>query len=1464
MHFRLFVCSTFADLTAERDALQSRVFPRLRELCASHGAHFQPVDLRWGVSQEAQLDQRTTEICLQEVRRCKESTPRPNFLVVLGERYGWRPVPRRLPATEPLDPTIANWYQLDENAVPPEYLLRPHPGGDDLRAALGQRYAASITEQEIAAGVTQADAADVHCFFRTIEGDVDDRFRETGAAAADLARVKQNLRSTATVHEYVTRWTGGRPSEDYLDALCADVYTALAGMITTELALLGDQGVLAAERAAHDRFAARRRRDFVGRTAELRTVMDHVSGSSDTPLAVVGRSGVGKTAFMSMVVAELARVCPDHTRIVRFAGATGRASNPATVLSDLLTELSQQPDTRVRQFHELVDVLRIVLAREPGRRVVVVVDALDQLESPGRPLDLGWLPERLPSGIAVVVSAMDGSAAAETLRRRLPTVLELEPMPADDGAELLDAWLARAGRTLRPHQRGEVLRAFAVHGLPLHLRLATDEAVRWTSFTPAADTRIAESVPALIQQVFTRLADEREHGPVLVARAIGYLAAARNGLSEDELLDVLSADPAVRADLRRRHPHSPDIAQVPDVLWARLHADLEPYLNERQADDATLLGFYHRQLGEAAERTFLGDGEHAALAQHFRQGGPATERRVVAELPHQLTLAQQWDALHDTLTTLSFVEATVATTGGTDGLAEDLRFATERAPADHPIVADLADLDRLLGRTAHLLGGWDRDAEPGRVAQLLLNAAQDNGLATWAARTRARLDELGLARLERRWHGTGVRDRALVRTVTGHPGDVHGVAVRPGTHEVVTISTWGEMYEDGSNEEFDDPPRRWDLRTGAVLQALGPLRTADGKHPLRPTKLGMTPDGRYAVLEGLWELLVWDLDAGVIVQRTTIPRTDRGVLPLSTPDGTRYAVYVPVRYREAIRVWRAPEDDRALARLAEAEFDAFAVDAAGQTGVSGPDPLRVWDLRTGRVVRELSGSSRLVAFDPAGRWVVATTEGGLGIWDVATGEPRVVLDTGARIDRGVVTSGGQAVLTEPHGRRFVVLDLESGAVSHTIDGLSEEPRGMVAGTSPDEIVATHPGGFQVWHVTRTGAAEPATHQSAVRHAAFFGDGRRAVTASYDELATWDLTRGERRQTFGGGSISDLAVCPDRRHALVAGRATHVELWDLDDGRLVRTIDVARTTTRVAVTADGTRFVATGHDTDTTVWDLATGTLLRTLPGLSTSESPHGLAVTPDGRQALVAAEHGVYQPPLDGGPVPGMWGFLSITYQAYAGSPTIRSIALVPDGTLLLVARGGHVDVWDVRERRQVRSLWHGSDAPVTCVGIGADGRLAVVGAGAAVAVFEIGTGRRIAHAVLAGDVTAAAITADGSAVLVGGAGGAVDCLRLADHRTPADADVTPMRTFAVRYRTVPGERMAVAGAAEELGGWDLDRAVRMAWTEDHTWRATISLRNGAGQYKYVLLRPGEQPLWEPGPNREPGDDAVRNDTWGN
>jgi WD40 repeat protein len=86
--FRVLVSSTFQDFSEERDALQTFLFPRIRELCYRLGLEFQAADLRWGVSRDAFLHHRTISICQHEIDRFAEESIEGVFVCLLGDRYG--------------------------------------------------------------------------------------------------------------------------------------------------------------------------------------------------------------------------------------------------------------------------------------------------------------------------------------------------------------------------------------------------------------------------------------------------------------------------------------------------------------------------------------------------------------------------------------------------------------------------------------------------------------------------------------------------------------------------------------------------------------------------------------------------------------------------------------------------------------------------------------------------------------------------------------------------------------------------------------------------------------------------------------------------------------------------------------------------------------------------------------------------------------------------------------------------------------------------------------------------------------------------------------------------------------------------------------------------------------------------------------------------------------------------------
>lgn len=75
--------------------------------------------------------------------------------------------------------------------------------------------------------------------------------------------------------------------------------------------------------------------------------------------------------------------------------------------------------------------------------------------------------------------------------------------------------------------------------------------------------------------------------------------------------------------------------------------------------------------------------------------------------------------------------------------------------------------------------------------------------------------------------------------------------------------------------------------------------------------------------------------------------------------------------------------------------------------------------------------------------------------------------------------------------------------------------------------------------------------------------------------------------------------------------------------------------------------------------------------------------------------------------------------------------------------------------------------------------------------------------------------------------------------------------TFSVPFEVAFGQSLRLVGSDEAMGGWEIDSAVDMTWSEGHVWTADVALPVGAtAEFKLVLSIPGEAPVWEHTANR--------------
>ena len=630
---RIFISSTFRDMHAERDHLVKVVFPELRERCVKRQMHLIDIDLRWGVTEEEAEQGKVLEICLDEIERS-----RPFFIGLLGERYGF--IPKNLPE----DAEFA------------------HPWLRDYASH-------SLTALEIIHGVLRNPDMAKHSFFYfrdpafislMPESKRGDFVAENEEASSNLTSLKDSIRLSgrSVMENYPCRWDDAKQSVVDLDVFGQQVLEELWTAICTEYPEdAPEPDPLDIERQIHEAFAEERSHHHVGRKEQAAKLTEHVQGKDRRPVVITGESGCGKSAYLASWYRKYTSENPDDFVLAYFIGASPASANHHRLLRNMCEELKRKfalkeeiPEDDKKLSETLVAFLLAASGGEGGklsfwnrllhrspkmtkdRRIVIMLDALDQLSPIEGAHGLGWLLDYLPEKVRLVVSSLEGDCL-EVLRRREAEEILLPPLTENEQRQIVQALLGEWRRRLDDKQMEALLAHPGVKN-PLYLRVALEELRLFGSFEQltARIQSLAEDIPGLFDQVLARL--EEDHGRTLVMEAFALLGCSRYGLSEAEMLDLLSIEGK----------------QFPRALWARLSRSARSYIVQR----GELIGFFHRQLADAVEVRYLSqEKKHTKLAAYFEH---APLERKLDEYPYQLQHAEQWQSLAAALSDLNFFE----------------------------------------------------------------------------------------------------------------------------------------------------------------------------------------------------------------------------------------------------------------------------------------------------------------------------------------------------------------------------------------------------------------------------------------------------------------------------------------------------------------------------------------------------------------------------------------------------------------------------------------------------------------------------------------------------------------------------------------------------------------------------------------------------------------------------------------
>ncbi|XP_076230123.1 NACHT and WD repeat domain-containing protein 2 isoform X3 [Nomia melanderi] len=365
---------------------------------------------------------------------------------------------------------------------------------------------------------------------------------------------------------------------------------------------------------------------FYGREDTLERIKEYMLGDSDKPLVLYGEGGCGKTSLLAKsagLTSSAWLTGKKPINIIRFLGTTPDSSALTPTLISICQQISYNfmlpfdeiPDDLVPLTAYFKYLLTLATKEQP---ILLFLDSVDQLTGV-QGNKLSWLPTRLPSNCKMMLSCAAEesnpviSRDYQLLRRMIDTeenFIEVVALGEDLAMDVIRMWMKTAHRDLNNYQWRLVANAISKCSLPIFVKLVFAEICRWRSYTKPADTHLTSTVMDSIMMLFERI--EKQHGKILVFHALAYITAAKSGLSESELEDLISLDDKVLDDVYQYH--LPPVRRIPPLLWTRIRNDLPNYLSEREADGVSVLNWYHRQFRDAAKERYF---KNMNMAMYF-------------------------------------------------------------------------------------------------------------------------------------------------------------------------------------------------------------------------------------------------------------------------------------------------------------------------------------------------------------------------------------------------------------------------------------------------------------------------------------------------------------------------------------------------------------------------------------------------------------------------------------------------------------------------------------------------------------------------------------------------------------------------------------------------------------------------------------------------------------------------------
>jgi len=376
----------------------------------------------------------------------------------------------------------------------------------------------------------------------------------------------------------------------------------------------------------------------------------------------------------------------------------------------------------------------------------------------------------------------------------------------------------------------------------------------------------------------------------------------------------------------------------------------------------------------------------------------------------------------------------------------------------------------------------------------------------------------------------------------------------------------------------------------------------------------------------------------------------------------------------------------------------------------------------------------------------------------------------------------------------------------------------------------------------TGRTAAFSRDNKVRTAAFSPDGKRVVTASYDNTArVWDADSGKIPTPLQGHTrdVYSAAFSPDGKRVVTASDDNTARVWDAGSGEILASLQGHTSAVYSATfSPDGKRVVTASFDKTARVWEVASGKTLASLKGHT--NYVWSAAFSPDGKRVVTASGDNTAR----------VWDADSgkILASLKGHTDLVRSAAFSPDGKRVVTASNDDTArVWDAESGKTLASL-KGHTKGVNSAAFSPDGKRVVTASGDNTArVWDADSGKTLAS--LKGhtaEVNSAAFSPDGKRVVIAPWDNTARVWDADSGKIP-----TPLQGHTAMVNSAAfspdGKRVVTASEDKTARVWDADSGKPLASLQGHTAMVNSATFSPDGKRAVTASEDKTARVWDAG-----------------